>query len=284
MNRTDYAVAQQRRAEAASGSGKARFHERKILVTGAAKGIGAAIARQLVREGGHVVGADLDGASLTRLSSELAALPGTFTGVVSDITETSSHQALLENASRGTGVLDVLVNNAAVFLLGGVDATDFQWSRTIEVNLVGPAKLTAKASTFLALSNHPAVVSIASISGHVAGSKRWTYNAAKGGTIALMKCQALDLAPLGIRVNSVSPGYTWTDVLDRSVDGNRDEWDSIYGSFGMLNRCAEPAEIATAVAFLASDDASYITGTDLLVDGGLVGMSPDGHHDFEFSS
>lgn len=92
------------------------------------------------------------------------------------------------------------------------------------------------------------------------------------------------MAPRGIRVNSVSPGYIWTDVLDRSVDGDRATWDPRYGAASMLDRCAEPAEVATAVAFLASDDASYITATDLVVDGGLLGMTPDGKQTYEFAS
>lgn len=154
----------------------------------------------------------------------------------------------------------------------------------MDVNLVAPAKLTALAATYLQASEHPAVVNVASISGYVAAYKRWTYNAAKGGVLALTKCQALDLAPLGIRVNSVSPGYVWTDVLDRSVGGDREQWDPIFGSASMLDRCAEPAEVATAVAFLASDDASYITATDLVVDGGLTGMTPDAKKEYKFES
>jgi NAD(P)-dependent dehydrogenase (short-subunit alcohol dehydrogenase family) len=282
-NKEDYLRAQRERAEGTSGSGSLRFVNRRVLVTGAAKGIGAAIASQFIREGARVVGVDLDANGLETLQAHVGDLPGSFIPLVADITDVEGHPDIVAHASQGEA-LDVLVNNAAVFLLDGPEATDYQWARTMDVNLVAPAKLTAAAVAALAQSRHAAVVNIASISGHVAGSLRWTYNAAKGGVLALTKCQALDLARDGIRVNSVSPGYTWTDVLDRSVGGNRDEWDPIYGAFGMMNRCAEPAEIATAVAFLASDDASFITGTDLLVDGGLVGMSPDGHHDFKFES
>lgn len=282
-NEAHYLRAQQERAEGTSGSGSLRFMNRNVLVTGAAKGIGAAIASQFVREGAHVLGVDVDAAGLESLRTRVGNMPGRFSPLVADITEVKDHAEIVAQASQGQA-LDVLVNNAAVFLLDGPNASEYQWARTMDVNLVAPAKLTAAAVSALALSRHAAVVNIASISGHVAGSLRWTYNAAKGGVLALTKCQALDLARDQIRVNSVSPGYTWTDVLDRSVGGKRDEWDPIYGAFGMMNRCAEPAEIATAVAFLASDDASFITGTDLLVDGGLVGMSPDGHHDLKFES
>ena len=87
-----------------------------------------------------------------------------------------------------------------------------------------------------------------------------------------------------MRVNSVSPGFVWTDVLDRAAEGDRDKWDPLWGSFTMLGRCAEPAEVARAIAFLASDDASYITGADLRIDAGLTAISPEGTVSYEFSS
>lgn len=258
-----------------------RFAGRAALVTGAANGIGAAVVAQLVSEGAHVTGLDLDERGLDRVASLSASGPGTFRGIPVDITETARYPDLIAEAADA-GTLDVLVNNAGVFLMGGVDATDYQWSRTLDVNVLAPAKLTAAAVEALSRSEHAAVVNVASISGHVGQPGRWTYNAGKGATLSLTRCQALDLAPSRIRVNSVSPGYVWTDVLEKSAGGDREKWDPIWGSSCPMLRCGEPSEVATAIAFLASDDASYITGTDLLVDGGSLSMAPDALANYEF--
>lgn len=224
-----------------------------------------------------MTGVDLDPDALAALDAELAD----FTPLTADIGDPAQHELILQTAAP-EGDLHVLVNNAGVFLMGGVDATDHQWQRTLEVNVVGPAKLTAAAAEFLCGRTGAAVVNVASISGHVSQPGRWTYNGGKGATLSITRCQALDLAPLGIRVNSVSPGYVWTRVLDESAGGDRSTWDEIWGRSNPLRRCAEPSEVATAICFLASDDASYITGTDLLVDGGLVSMSTDALTEYTF--
>jgi len=261
-----------------------RFVGRRALVTGAGGGIGAATARRLLEEGAHVVGADLDGELLAGQVQALGELAARFTPVTADVTDASARSELIATASGKDGALDVLVNNAAVFLLAGLDATQEQWQRTLEVNLMAPAQLVAAGADALGRSEHAAVVNVASISGHVAQANRWTYNAAKGGVLELTRCQALDLADRGVRVNSVSPGFIWTDVLDRAAEGDRDRWDPLWGGYCLLGRCAEPSEVASAIAFLASDDASYVTGADLRVDAGLTAISPEGTAAYEFSS
>jgi len=262
-----------------------RFRGRRVLVTGAGSGIGAATARQFLAEGAHVTGVDLNGTGLAALVDDLGALGDRFTPLVLDITEESAQTTMIEAASGPDGALDVLVNNAAVFLLSGLEATEEDWRRTIDVNLLAPAQIVQRAAPALRrAAPRAAVVNVASISAHVAQRDRWTYNAAKGGVLSLTRNQALDLARDGVRVNSVSPGYVWTEVLDRGAGGDRAKWEPVWGSFCFLGRCAEPFEIAAAIAFLASDAASFITGNDLLVDGGLVSMSPDGATTYEFSS
>jgi NAD(P)-dependent dehydrogenase (short-subunit alcohol dehydrogenase family) len=261
-----------------------RFVRRRALVTGAGGGIGAATVRVLIADGAHVIGVDTDQDKLRSVSESLGASDDRFTPIVADVTDPDGQAELIKAAAGSEGVLDILVNNAAVFLLAGVEATREQWQRTLEVNLIAPAELTAAAVPALRASSSATVVNVASISGHVSQADRWTYNASKGGLLELTRCQALDLAPQGIRVNSVSPGYVWTDVLDRAAGGDRDTWDPIWGAACPLGRCAEPSEVANAIAFLASDAASFITGTDVLVDGGLVSMSPDGRAKYEFTS
>ena len=261
-----------------------RFAGRHVLVTGAGSGIGAATTRQFVAEGAHVTGVDLNADGLAALRDSLGERAGMLRTEVADITEPERQSELVAAACGPGGELDVLVNNAAVFLLAGVDATAEQWRRTLEVNLLAPAQLVAAAVPALGRSSAPAVVNVASISGHISQAGRWTYNASKGGVLELTRCQALDLAPQGIRVNSVSPGYVWTEVLERAADGDRATWEPIWGAACPLNRCAEPHEVATVIAFLASSGASFITGTDILVDGGLVSMSPDGRAAYGFES
>ncbi|MBO9520594.1 MAG: SDR family oxidoreductase [Nocardioidaceae bacterium] len=261
-----------------------RFRGKRVLVTGGGSGIGAATVRQFLSEGAVVTTADLNRGGMDAVRTAAGADGDRLTTLELDITEAAGQAELIATAAGPEGRLDVLVNNAAVFLLAGLDATEHEWQRTLEVNLMAPAQLVSLAADALASSGAGAVVNIASISGHVSQAGRWTYNASKGGVLSLTRCQALDLAPRGIRVNSVSPGYIWTEVLDRGAGGDRDKWEPIWGRFCPQERCAEPSEVATAVAFLASSEASFVTGADLAVDGGLTSMSPDGLSTYEFSS
>jgi uncharacterized protein (TIGR02246 family) len=259
-----------------------RLAGRRAVVTGAAGGIGAATARCLLEEGAHVLGVDIDQALLERYVGELGELAARFTPLVADVTDPDAQLRIVEQGSGPDGTLDVLVNNAAVFLLAGLEATPEQWRRTFEVNLHAPAALVATAADSLGRSEHAAVVNLASVSGYVAEPNRWTYNSIKGAVHSLTRCQALDLAPRKVRVNSVSPGFTWTEVLDTAAGGDRPRWDKIWGAYNLAERTADPSEVAQAIVFLVSDEASYVNGADLRVDGGMLAMGPEGSTAFEF--
>jgi NAD(P)-dependent dehydrogenase (short-subunit alcohol dehydrogenase family) len=120
-----------------------------------------------------------------------------------------------------------------------------------------------------------AIVNIASVSGHVAQPSRWTYNACKGAILTMTKCMALDLAPHKIRVNAISPGWIWTPEVAKAAGNDRARWEPVWGRYHMLRRLGEPREVARAILFLCSDDASFITGAELPVDGGYLGLGSE---------
>ena len=172
--------------------------------------------------------------------------------------------------------MDCLVNNAVSFIAKGLDVTTSEWERSLGVNVRGYSNMVQACHGPMKAHGGGAIVNLASVSAHVAQPDRWTYNATKGAIVTLTKCQALDLAPDGIRVNVVSPGWIWTPEVQKAAQGNREKWEPIWGRYHMLRRLGEPEEVAKAILFLCSEDASFITATELFVDGGYMGMGSEG--------
>jgi NAD(P)-dependent dehydrogenase (short-subunit alcohol dehydrogenase family) len=252
-----------------------RFEGRVAVVTGGASGIGAATVREFAAEGASVALLDIDDAAGEATRRAI----GNEAGVLFIHTDVSDPvacgQAVAEILAR-FGRIDCLVNSAVNFISRGLDVTTADWNAALSVNVQGGANMVQACAPALGRAAHAAVVNVASISGYIAQPDRWTYNACKGAILSLTRCQALDLSAQGIRVNSVSPGWTWTPEVDRAAGGDRARWEPIWGKFHMLRRCAEPREVARAILFLCSDDASFITATDLPVDGGYLGMGSEG--------
>lgn len=252
------------------------WNERVAVVTGAASGIGAATARVLAGRGAEVLGVDINEAGLAATAEAIATAGGRFRGVVCNVSDQDAVRTVVTSFADADGRIDIVVNAAANFLARGVEVTTAEWDSVLGVNLRGIGNVVQAALPYLRTTPGAAVVNIASISAHIAQPSRWTYNATKGAIVSLTRCMAMDLSEHGIRVNSVSPGWIWTPEVSKAADGDRERWEPVWGRFHLLRRLGEAEEVATAVAFLCSPDASFITGVDLPVDGGYLAMGPEG--------
>jgi NAD(P)-dependent dehydrogenase (short-subunit alcohol dehydrogenase family) len=252
------------------------FTARVAIITGAASGIGAAVSAAFCDRGAAVALVDVDAAALAAHARALRARGATdVTDWPLDVTDRASISSMVSEVASRYHRIDFLVNSAASFISAGINATETQWEEAVRVNLIAASLLTAEVSRYMPAGS--SVVNIASISAHVAQRDRWTYNATKAALVALTRGQALDLGRLGIRVNAVSPGWIWTPEVERAAFGSRETWEPVWGRFHILGRLGEPKEVAEAVVFLSSAGASFITGTELMVDGGYSALGPEGH-------
>jgi NAD(P)-dependent dehydrogenase (short-subunit alcohol dehydrogenase family) len=179
---------------------------------------------------------------------------------------------LVATAVERFGRLDVLVGAAAIFDDERLDTSRELWHRVLDVNLVSAAVLTGKVAAHMTAGG--AIVHLASISGRASQPNRVVYNVTKAGLLMLVRTAAQQLAPRRIRVNAVSPGWMWSRNIERRY-GTRERADALGAEFHALGRIADPEEVAQAVLFLVSDRASFVTGTDLVVDGGYSAMGPE---------
>lgn len=246
------------------------IQDKVAIVSGGATLIGAAIARAFVAEGARVVIADIDLRGGSALAAELGDLARF---VVTDVTDDASIEACVKVALSTYDRIDYLVNVAAAYIDQGPDSPRDDWEKAFAVNVFGAAMFLRAVRPHMKAGS--AVVNFGSTSAGVAQAGRWTYPASKAAVLQLTRSAALDLAPAGIRVNAVSPGWTWSGILDQISGGNREKVNRIAQPFHMLGRIGDPAEVADAVLFLCSDHARFITGTDLAVDGGYAALGPE---------
>ncbi len=244
------------------------FAGKVAIITGAAGGLGLAIAERLASEGAAVVLADVDLAGAEAARERLAAGGGRALAQRTDVSDAKDVAALVARTLAELGRLDILISNAGI---GGthafLDEPLEHWNRVLAVNLTGVFLCGQAAARAMVEQGSGRIVNVASISGVRAGSGRTAYGTAKAGVIQLTRQMALELGPLGINVNAVAPGPVETALTLRDHTA---ETRAAYNALVPLERYGTPQEIAAAVAFLASEEASYINGQTLFVDGGFT--------------
>lgn len=255
------------------------FSDRIVIVTGAASGIGEATARRFARLGATVVLADRAVDRLESVHAELADTGATVMSHGVDVADEDSTESLINATVERFGRLDVLVNNAGIGHYGRItEITTAQWRRVMSVDLDGVFFACRAAMPHLAATGGN-IVTTCSISGLHADPGLLAYATAKGAVANLTRNLAVDHARDGVRVNSVCPGGVRTPMLQAVLD----RWSDQYEQLIPMGRPAEPHEIASAITFLASDDASYITGINLVVDGGVTAKTGQPNFDMLFS-
>jgi NAD(P)-dependent dehydrogenase (short-subunit alcohol dehydrogenase family) len=239
------------------------------VVTGAAMGIGLAVARRLSAAGYHVVCVDWNAEALERA---LAGLGGEACAVAGDIGDGSTHERAAD-AAEAAGPLRAWVNNAGIDWSSGAHEADAEHiDRGLRVLLNGPMYGTAVAVRRMLAGGGGAIVNVASIQGVAAFPRYYVYGAAKAGVVQIARNVCIDYAQQGIRCNTVLPGTIATPMTDSLLpaDITRDEALGIEGKLAPMGRVGQAEEIAASIAFLVSDEASYINGTSLTVDGGAM--------------
>jgi NAD(P)-dependent dehydrogenase (short-subunit alcohol dehydrogenase family) len=240
---------------------------RAAIVTGAAGGVGRAVVQALLDRGASVVAEDLD-PSVHELADDDRVV-----ALVGDVTDPATAEAAVATALDRFGRLDVLVNNAGRFLPKAIgDTTDEEWDTIMAINVKGPFLHCRAALPHLTSSGDGAIVNVASVSGLVGMNRQTAYCASKGALVQLTRQLAVDHAADGVRVNAVAPGAIMTELLTGSLRGEPD-LDARLAAIAdhhPMGRISQPAETAAVVAFLASPDASFVTGTIVPVDGGYT--------------
>ena len=249
------------------------FGGKVVIVAGGATSIGAAIVRRFHEAGASVAILDLDAEAGEALAQALGAR-AFFRQT--DITDDDAIAAFVADVVARFGGVDCLVNLVCHYGDRGLQSSRAEWLHSLNVNLVSGAMLVAATAPEIARRGGGAIVNLSSVAGKFGQAGRALYPAAKAAILQLTRNEAMELAPLKIRVNAVSPAWTWSTAVARASGGDRAKADRVAGDYHPLGRVGDAEEVAAAVLFLCSDEARFITGIDLPVDGGYAMSGPDG--------
>jgi NAD(P)-dependent dehydrogenase (short-subunit alcohol dehydrogenase family) len=241
---------------------QARFQDIRCVVTGAADGIGKATVEKLVREGGRVLACDRNSAGLEQLEN--------VDRLILDVTEPGAADSLMQAASERLGGLDVLVNSAGVSVGAPLESlTDELWLQVLQVNLFAVFQISRAAIPLLKNSGRGRIINIGSVMSERSSPGMGAYTVSKHGVAGLTKTLALELGAFGITANYIQPGAIVTGIT-RDVFEANEEFRQFWEAKAALGRLGQPEDIAGGIAFLASEEASFVTGHGLTIDGGAM--------------
>ncbi|MGH0435004.1 SDR family NAD(P)-dependent oxidoreductase [Bacillus basilensis] len=252
--------------------------DKVVIVTGGAQGIGLATCQAFLDKGASVVIADVEPSMGKQAEQDFLKEGKSAFFIEADIANEESIENLVNKTVEKFGRIDILINCAGIFIMRGLEATVEEWRKMLDVNVIGYALCTKHVVPEMKKVGKGAIVNIASISSFIAQPQYLTYNTAKAAVANMTRCMALDLADDNIRVNAVCPGTVWNKNNEKyhmeALGLNREQANKHpeIGGAHILKRVADPEEIASAIVFLASDEASFITAENLMVDGGYTAI------------
>ncbi len=252
-----------------------RMKDKVVIVTGAASGIGETTAQVFAEQGGKVVVADIDAAGGEKTVATIKGKGGDAIFVQADLSKEADTKRVVDEAVKAFGAVHILVNNAATFVLKGIEATVEDWQRSLGVNVIGTAMMTKYAVAEMKKAGGGAIVNLGSISAFCAQPDFYAYSATKAALVQMARNMAMDFGPHNIRVNAVCPGTIITPASRNhmaKIGLTLEQFNAQEGAKTFLGRAGNTREVANAILFLASDEASYISGASLMVDGGYAAI------------
>ena len=246
-----------------------RLKDKIALITGAAKGMGEADAKLFAAEGASLILTDIDWARLDKVAADLTSAGAKVLALKHDVSSEESWQKLAREVDKAFGKVDILVNNAGIVNLDGIEATSMEvWSRIIAVNQTGPWLGMKYTVPLMRKAGGGSIVNIASVFGLIGSGTSAAYQASKGALRVLSKTAAMEFAPFKVRVNTIFPGAIDTGIETGGGGASADEMLKHIQDIIPQHRFGQPDEVAYGVLYLASDESSYVTGGELVIDGG----------------